>query len=77
MVSQKYDHEDPIAHRGDFRGRMVCSSNYGPLLVMDVITAPHSKGYQNGTLIVATTDMTLMWPSSLRVCNVINYYLKP
>ena len=30
---------------------LVCSPNYGPLLVIDYITAPNIQGYQNWTLI--------------------------
>ena len=29
-----------------YRGYMGCSQNYGPLLVIDYITAPISSGYQ-------------------------------
>ena len=35
--------------------QMVCSQNYGPLLVTDDITAPNMQGNQNRTLILGTT----------------------
>ena len=31
--------------------------HYGPLLVIDYITAPNVEGYQNGTLILGTTHI--------------------
>ena len=33
------------------------SQNYGPLLVVDYITAPNIQGYQNGILILRTTHV--------------------
>ena len=38
---------------------MGCSQNYGPLfvIVIDCTTAPNIQGYQNGTLILGTTQI--------------------
>ena len=36
---------------------MSCSHNYGPLLVIDYITAPNTGGYQKGTLMLETTHI--------------------
>ena len=37
--------------------KMGCSPNYGPLFVIGSITVPNIQGYQNGTLILGTTQI--------------------
>ena len=53
-----------LAHLGErsamHRG---CSENYGPVLVIDYITAPNMLGYQNRILILGTTHI---WSCALR-----------
>ena len=50
--------------------QMVCSRNYGSLLVTDYTAAPSMCGYQNGTLIVGTTQMRFLSDGSS--CDSIN-----
>ena len=35
------------------------SQNYGPLVVMSYIAVPDIQGYQNGTLILGTTHISI------------------
>ena len=41
----------------DIRGLHGLFQHYGPLLVIDSITAPNILGYQNGTLLLGITHM--------------------
>ena len=40
---------------GNLISDMGCSQNYGPLWVIDYITAPNIYRYYNGTLVLGTT----------------------
>ena len=62
-----------FTHGEVYKLQMGCSKDYGPLLVIDCITTPIFQGYQNGTLLQGTTQISLAgawqsFPSALWVC---------
>ena len=40
---------------------MGCPQNYEPLLVIEYISAPNILGYQNGTVILGTLHIRIVW----------------